>query len=182
MLNINSFRNAYLCSAGVFSKYLGSAVQLFLRLTVARVFLNSGLTKWNGWFEFNAQKYDLFMYEFFCPEPPRPSALQLCNAETLEYSDGSLVVALIKVLAVTTGVLEIIFPALLIMGLLSRYAASGLLLMSLFIQLAVFPTLEHWWNPAVWWALALLAIIAHGPGAWSLDNVLKLERCSGTER
>lgn len=182
MLKLNNFRNAYLSSTDLLSRYLGSAVQLFIRLMVARVFLNSGLTKWNGLFQFNTEKYDLFMYEFFCPEPARPGALQLCNAQTLDYSDGSIVVSFIQVIAVATGILEVVLPLLLIAGLLSRYAAIGLLLMTLFIQLAVFPTLDHWWNPAAWWALALLAVISAGPGKWSLDNLFKLELFDSRER
>ncbi len=155
--------------------HLEPLAQLLLRLVVARVFLSSGLTKWNSLFQFNTEKYDLFLYEFFCPDPPRPGALQLCNADTLEYVEGSLTVSMVELLAVAAGVLEVFLPVLLIIGLLTRFAAIGLLAMTLFIQLAVFPSWEHWWNPAVWWATALLLIVAHGPGKWSLDGLLKLD-------
>ena len=148
---------------------------LGLRLAGAKVFLQSGMTKWNGFLEFNQDKYDLFLYEFFCPDPPRPGALQLCDPATLEYTEGSAIVAAIKALAVTAGVVEIVLPVMLIAGLLSRVSALGLFGMTLFIQLAVFPTWSHWWNPAVWWAVVLLALVACGPGAWSLDRVLGLE-------
>ena len=56
-----------------------SAALLIARLVVARVFFMSGLTKWNGFLNFNPDKYDLFLYEFFCPEEPRPGALVLCS-------------------------------------------------------------------------------------------------------
>lgn len=158
------------------STYIGSLAQLLLRLIVARVFLMSGLTKWNGILQFNSEKYDLFLYEFFCPDPIRPGALQLCSPETLDYIEGSLTVTSIKFLAITTGVLEVLLPTLLIIGFFSRFAALGLLAMTLFIQLAVFPTWDHWWNPAVWWALTLLAIVSQGPGKLSLDYFLKLDR------
>jgi len=173
--NFNTFRTIYRSSTQLFSIYLESFVQLFIRIVVARIFLNSGLTKWNGPFQFNAEKYDLFMYEFFCPEPARPGALQLCSADTLEYVDGSITVSIIHILAVATGILEIVLPLLLIAGLFSRYAAIGLLVMTIFIQLAIFPSLDHWWNPAVWWAMALLAIIATGPGKWSVDHLVKID-------
>ena len=52
----------------------------------------------------------------------------------------------------------------------------GLLGMTLFIQLAVFPTWEHWWNPAAWWAVVLFAVFARGPGLFSLDRLLGLEK------
>ncbi len=165
----------YRSSAQYLTSYLEPFAQLVLRLVVARVFLSSGLTKWSAPFQFNTEKYDLFLYEFFCPDPPRPGALQLCNADTLEYVEGSFTVSIVELLAVAAGVLEVFLPVLLIFGFLTRFAAFGLLAMTLFIQLAVFPSWEHWWNPAVWWATALLLIVAHGPGKWSLDGLLKLD-------
>ena len=148
---------------------------LALRLAGAKVFWDSGMTKWNGFLEFNKDKYDLFLYEFFCPDPPRPGALQLCDATTLEYAEGSAIVSLIKGLAYTAGIMEVALPMLLVLGLLSRLAALGLLGMTLFIQLAVFPTWGHWVNPAMWWAAVLFALVACGPGAWSLDRLVGLE-------
>ena len=83
---------------------------LALRLAGAKVFWESGLTKWNGFLEFNKDKYYLFLYEFFCPDPPRPGALQLCDSTTLEYTEGSMIVSMIKALAVMAGVMEIALP------------------------------------------------------------------------
>ena len=148
---------------------------LGLRLAGAKVFWDSGMTKWNGFLQFNKEKYDLFLYEFFCPDPPRPGALQLCDPGTLEYSESSTVVSAVKALAVMAGVMEVALPVLLVLGLLGRLAALGLFGMTLFIQLAVFPTWSHWWNPAMWWAVVLLALVACGPGAWSLDRLFGFE-------
>lgn len=148
---------------------------LGLRLAGAKVFWDSGMSKWNGFLQFNKDKYDLFLYEFFCPDPPRPGALQLCDSGTLEYAEGSAVVPAIKALAVMAGVMEVALPVLLVLGLASRLAAFGLFGMTLFIQLAVFPTWSHWWNPAMWWAAVLLALVACGPGAWSLDRMFGLD-------
>ena len=61
---------------------------LALRLAGAKVFWESGLTKWNGFLQFNKDKYDLFLYEFFCPDPPRPGALQLCDSTTSRIHRG----------------------------------------------------------------------------------------------
>ncbi len=157
-------------------RWLAPVSGLLLRLLAARVFLNSGLSKWDGWFDFDERKYDLFLYEYFCPEPVRPGALLLCDPQTMDYTPGSLVVTLIEGLALTAGVLEVVLPALLIVGLFTRFAALGLIGMTLFIQFAVFPGWDHWWNPAAWWFVVLLALLAHGPGAWSLDRVAGLER------
>ena len=85
------------------SGWLEPLALLALRLAGAKVFWESGLTKWNGILQFNTAKYDLFLYEFFCPDPPRPGALQLCDSSTLEYTEGSAIVSLIKALAVMAG-------------------------------------------------------------------------------
>jgi putative oxidoreductase len=157
------------------SRFLEPLALLFLRFTVAKVFLNSGLSKWDGFLTFNVDKYDLFKYEFFCPDPVRVGALQLCNPQTLDYVEGSFVVKMIELLAVSAGVAEVLLPLLLIIGLFSRFAALGLIGMTMFIQLAVFPTWDHWINPASWWVVSLLVIVARGPGILSIDMLLGLD-------
>ena len=156
--------------------FLSDVSDLLLRLLLAKVFLSSGVLKWRGWFDFDELTYDLFLYEFFCPDPVREGALQLCNPETLEYQDGSLTVQTIQWFAVSAGVLEVLLPVLLIVGLFTRFAALGLLVMTLFIQLAVFPQWSHWWNPAAWWAVVALAILVNGPGRISVDSIFGLDR------
>ena len=120
---INLAQSTYRNVTSSIGNWTGDLSSLFLRLLPAKIFLASGMTKWNGFFDFNTSKYDLFMYEFFCPDPVREGALQLCNPETLDYEEGSAIVGLIKVFAVTAGVMEIILPALLIIGLFTRFAA-----------------------------------------------------------
>ena len=41
--------------------------------------------------------------------------------------------------------------------------------------IAVFPTWDHWWNPAAWWAIVLFALVARGPGYFSADRLLGLD-------
>lgn len=175
MISPGKILSTYRIAAEKMTGFLAPLSLLFLRLLVARVFLLSGLTKWNGPFQFNTDKYDLFLYEFFCPDPPVPGALQLCSPETLDYAEGSATVSIIKGIAITTGVLEVVLPVLLILGLFTRFSALALLFMTLFIQLAVFPTWDHWWNPAVWWAMSLFVILANGPGKVSLDRWFGIE-------
>ncbi|MEP0357768.1 MAG: DoxX family protein [Paraglaciecola sp.] len=158
------------------SLYLTDITLLIARLLVANVFFSSGMTKWNGFLSFNPEKYDLFLYEFFCPDPIREGALLLCDAETLDYVEGSSIITFIEALAVGAGVAEIIFPVLLALGIFARVGAAGLIGMTLFIQLAVFPSWDHWWNPAVWWFVALMTILSMGPGRLSLDSLLGLEK------
>jgi putative oxidoreductase len=106
----------------------------------------------------------------------RPGALLLCDPNTLDYAEGSLAVPFIELLALGAGFGEVILPVLLILGLFGRFAALGLLGMTLFIQFAVFPSWSHWVNPAVWWAATLLVLVARGPGFLSLDRLIKLEK------
>ena len=100
----------------------------------------------------------------------------LCDPETLEYVEGSTTVTYIKYLAVTAGVAEVVLPIMLIVGLFTRFAALGILGMTVFIQLAVFPTWSHWVNPAMWWAGVAAALIIIGPGKLSLDHLFGFER------
>jgi putative oxidoreductase len=175
MTLIERGREVYHLAAESLSRFLEPVALLLMRLLVARVFWMSGQSKWHGWFDFNETKYDLFLYEFFCPDPVRPGALLLCDPQTLDYQSGSLTVTVIETMALLAGVMEIVLPVLLIVGLLTRPAALGLLAMTLFIQLAVFPTWGHWWNPAAWWFVVLFGLVATGPGALSLDRLFKLE-------
>lgn len=175
MSKIATLKTRYQGVAEHIGKWTGDLSLLFMRLLVARVFLSSGLTKWNGWFQFNEEKYDLFLYEFFCPEPVREGALLLCDPQTLDYEEGAAIVGIIEATAVSAGILEVLLPALLIVGLFTRFAALGLIGMTLFIQLAVFPEWSHWWNPAAWWAVTLFAVLAFGPGRLSLDKFLGID-------
>ncbi len=147
---------------------------LVARLAVARVFLMSGLTKWNGPFQFNPDKYDLFLYEFFCPEESRPGALVLC----LDQAEGTyapMTQWIVERFANMAGIMEILLPLLLVFGLTSRFAAAGLLVMTLVIERLVFPDADSWWGSHVWWAAILLMIVAKGPGTWSLDRFFGLD-------
>jgi putative oxidoreductase len=74
--------------------------------------------------------------------------------------------------AVMATVAEHVLPVLLILGLLSRFSALGLLAMTAVIQIFVFP--EAWVTHGLW-AAALLVVAAQGPGRLSLDHLLRLE-------
>lgn len=60
-------------------------------------------------------------------------------------------------------------PILLFFGLATRFGAAGLLVMTLVIQLFVYP--EAWWNPHIMWTALALVIIAKGGGLFSLDRL-----------
>lgn len=170
------FRDKYACSSGLLNHFGADVSLLAARLTVAYPFLSSGLSKWSGFLKFDQSKYELFLYEFFCPDPVREGALLLCDATTLMYPEGSIWVPLIEGLAVIAGVVEVILPLFIILGLLTRLAAVGLIALTLFIQLAVYPDLAHFLNPTIWWLCVLFIILTLGPGRMAIDKLLHLER------
>ena len=123
-----------------------------VRFFPAMVFLQSGRTKVDGLFTIKDSTYFLFQYEYALPVIPH------------------------NVAAVLATLAEHVLPILLILGLGTRFAALGLLGMTAVIQIFVYP--DAWITHGLW-AAALLAVIARGPGAWSLDHLLGLEPKSG---
>lgn len=66
---------------------------------------------------------------------------------------------------------ETILPAMLLVGLGTRFAAFGLLLMTLVIQLFVYP---GYWMEHLPWMVGFLSLSLTGGGAASLDRVLEM--------
>jgi putative oxidoreductase len=124
-----------------------SALLLVQRLGIAAVFLLSGRTKVDGLITVNESALELFRYEYALPLIPPELA-----AYAATYS-------------------EHLFPLLLILGLFTRFAAAGLLVMTLVIQIFVYPDA---WATHLSWAGLLLPLIALGGGKVSLDRVLKI--------
>ncbi|MCC5973761.1 MAG: DoxX family protein [Rubellimicrobium sp.] len=75
--------------------------------------------------------------------------------------------------AVIATIAEHVLPVLLFIGLMSRLSALGLLVMTAVIQVFVFPAA---WVTHGLWAVALLVVVAHGPGRLSLDHLLGFEK------
>ena len=78
--------------------------------------------------------------------------------------------------AVLATLAEHILPVLLILGLLTRLSALGLLAMTAVIQIFVFP--DAWVTHGLW-AASLLVLVARGPGRISLDRLLGLDGGAG---
>jgi putative oxidoreductase len=122
---------------------------LVARLGVASVFFQSGRTKVEGLLTLTDGTYELFKTEYALPLIPSDIA-----AHAATYSEHA-------------------FPILLVLGLFSRLGALGLLGMTAVIEIFVYPDA---WPTHLSWAGLLLPIIACGGGAWSLDNLLGLDR------
>jgi putative oxidoreductase len=123
-------------------------VALIARIAPAVVFWQSARTKVEG---FTIKDSTYFLFENVYALPVIPPAFATVLATIAEH----------------------VLPVLLVLGLLSRVSALGLLVMTAVIQLFVFP--EAWVTHALW-AAALMVIVANGPGRLSLDHALKLDR------
>jgi putative oxidoreductase len=69
------------------------------------------------------------------------------------------------VVAFAAATAEIVLPALLVLGLGTRFAALGLLVMTAVVQL----TVPSGWPVHLTWAAMALGLMAGGPGRLSLD-------------
>jgi putative oxidoreductase len=123
-------------------------VSLAARVFPAVVFWQSARTKVEG---FSIKEQTYFLFENVYNLPVIPPALAAVMATLAEH----------------------ILPVLLMLGLLSRLSALGLLIMTAVIQIFVFPAA---WVTHGLWAVALLVVLAHGPGRLSLDHLLGLDR------
>ena len=122
-----------------------SIVALVARFAVATVFWRSGQTKVEDLFRIKDNTFFLFREEYKVPLLPPDLAAYMAT------------------------VAEHVFPVLLVAGLASRLSALGLMVMTLVIQVFVYP--EGWPEHILWFALLLL-IVARGPGALSLDHLI----------
>ena len=128
-----------------------SLVALVARLAVASVFWRSARTKVEGILEIKGNTFFLFQEEYKVPLlPPDVAAYFATYAEH-------------------------IFSVLLVIGLASRLSALGLMIMTLVIQIFVYPGS---WPDHFTWAAALIFLLARGPGALSLDHLI-LRRFGG---
>jgi putative oxidoreductase len=133
-------------------------IALIGRFSVAAVFWKSGQTKIEGfavdlvdgsfalgWPRLSVSAVDLFRDEYRLPLVPPELAAGLAALG------------------------EHVLPVLLLLGLGTRFAALGLLVMTAVIQLLVYP--GAYATHGVW-AAVLLWLMARGPGRFSLDHLI----------
>jgi putative oxidoreductase len=125
-----------------------SLVQLVMRVALAVPFWRSGILKWNGFPKLSDTAVTLFSDEFMLHLPGGP----------YHYPAPA-------VMAFLSGCGEIMFPVLLVLGLATRFAALGLLLMTFIVEL----TVPDGWPVHITWAAMALGIMAWGPGRFSID-------------
>ena len=124
-------------------------VALITRISIGGVFWQSGQTKLDGW-HISASAIELFRNEYQLP---------LIDPTVAAYFSATA---------------EHLFPMLLVIGLGTRFAALALLIMTLIIEIFVYPDA---WPTHGTWAACFLILMTRGPGVISVDNVItKLSR------
>lgn len=119
-------------------------IAILARVIVGLVFWLSGRTKVDG-FALKSSTFFLFENEYKVPLIPPDIAAYLATAA------------------------EHVFPVLLWVGLATRLSATALLIMTLVIQIFVYPNayVTHGL-----WAIGLLYLMKYGPGRLSLDHLI----------
>lgn len=143
---------------GLMSRIPDGWIALLARFSIAAVFWKSGQTKIQGfaldivsgefqlgWPHLSDSVIDLFRDEYRLPlMPPELGALLAAFGEH-------------------------VFPALILLGLATRFSALALLGMTTVIQLFVYP--DAYPTHGVW-AAVLLFLVARGPGTLALDHLI----------
>ena len=136
-------RNLYFRAADLFGRIPFDLIALLARICVGTVFLRSGLLKVKGW----TAGTTLALFESEYPLPVIPPEMAAYMATAAELS----------------------LPILLFAGFLTRFAALGLLIMTLVIQIFVYPNA---FDTHGTWAVAFLLLMKYGGGRFSLDYLL----------
>ena len=131
---------------------LPSLVQFVMRVALAVPFWKSGILKWNGFLKLSDVAVTLFTDEFLLHLPGGPYHYPMPT-----------------VMAFLSGCGEVTFPVLLVLGLGTRFAAIGLLFMTLIVEL----TVPDGWPIHLTWAAMALGIMAWGPGLFAVDSWFK---------
>jgi len=119
------------------------------RIFIAATFWLSGRTKVDGLLSINQSAFFLFEGEYALPLIPSRLATYVAT-----YA-------------------EHLFPLLLVVGFASRLSAAALFFMTLVIQVFVYPDA---WRTHLLWASALAFIVFRGPGALSIDHLVRKHR------
>lgn len=145
-----------------------SLIALLGRLSIAAVFWKSGQTKIEGF------ALDLFGGEFQFGWP------RLAESTVPLFQDEyNLPLVSPEIAAYAAATAEHVFPALLLIGLGTRFSALALLVMTLTIQVFVYPSAYPTHGV---WATVLLYLLARGPGKCSVDHWLESRSSSSGVR
>lgn len=133
-----------------------SLIALISRFSIAAIFWKSGQTKVQGF------AIDIVSGEFTLGLPRLSDSVI-----DLFRSEYKLPLVPPELAAPLAAFAEHLFPLLILIGLATRISAAALLVMTLTIQLFVYP--DAWPTHGVW-AAVLIFLMAKGPGVLSLDH------------
>ena len=131
---------------GVFSwiEKLAPVLDIALRIWIARVFFMSGLTKIQTW----DSTLMLFEYEYAVPVIPFQVAAYMATAG------------------------ELILPALIAVGLFTRFGLVGLFILNL-VAVISYPDISYAGiQQHTMWGLMMMVLFVHGPKLFSVDRWL----------
>ena len=140
---------------GMVSNTIGEGVALLLaRVALAGIFWRSYKTKVvdGTWLQIDDTQYFLFEDQF--SGLPIPSDIAVPMATYAEF----------------------LFPILLVLGLATRFSAAALLIMTLVIQIFVFPTTDHFFGWAMMPIALAAVLIVRGAGLFSADTAITKAR------
>ncbi|MDO8875761.1 MAG: DoxX family protein, partial [Pseudolabrys sp.] len=164
-LTVDSFISA--CS---FVSY--ALVALGLRLIMARVFFLDGQTRIEGpRLSFSPADYvnlDVLRGLNFSVVLPMQVKAETFTAFSVQYPPIPVPPTLAAYLV---SYAEFLLPVMLVLGLGTRFAALGLLIMTAMISIFVVP--HALFTTHIFWAAILLVLISRGPGQISVDHIIR---------
>lgn len=125
---------------------------LVTRAALAGIFWRSGRTKVEEGSALSISENAYFLFEYEYTGLPIPPDIAVPMATYAEH----------------------LFPILLAAGLFTRFAALSLLIMTLVIQIFVYP--EAWWTTHILWVAMAAILVSRGGGMLSLDALLASRR------
>ena len=155
---IPKLRNLLEQTIDLFGAIPDSLIALLGRFSIAAIFWKSGQTKIQGF------AIDIVSGEYSFGVPRLSD-----SAVDLFRSEYRLPLIPPELAAPMAAFAEHLFPLLILLGLATRFSAGALLVMTLTIQLFVYP--DAWPTHGVW-AAVLIFLMAKGPGVFSLDHLI----------
>ena len=138
-------------------------VALALRFIMARVFFLSGQAKIEG--PVIPLKIGDLEFSVTLPADIKDPTLRMFEAQYADLPIAPVVAAYLFTYA------EFVLPICLVLGFATRLAALALLAMTVLLQLYVMPGML--WVAHIYWAAILLVLITVGPGAISVDALIR---------
>ena len=138
-------------------------VALALRFIMARVFFLSGQAKIEG--PVIPLKIGDLEFSVTLPADIKDATLRMFEAQYADLPIAPVVAAYLFTYA------EFVLPICLVLGFATRLAALALLAMTVLLQLYVMPGML--WVAHIYWAAILLVLITVGPGAISVDALIR---------